>query len=68
MIILGGGIIEACGDYILPITRKIFYKDPFFSKIKATCPVVASKLEDDAVILGAVAYIRQKTEKDFLST
>lgn len=58
MIVLGGGVIEACGDFILPIVRKSLSGDKLFSKMPA-CRVVASKLGDDAVILGAVALVQQ---------
>lgn len=58
MIIFGGGLIEACGNFILPIVRKKINADPFFSKLSG-CPIVASKLGDDAVILGAVALVKQ---------
>lgn len=54
MIVLGGGVIEACGDFILPIVKKTVQKDRFFSFIK-DCRIVASKLGDDATILGAIA-------------
>ncbi|MCA9399454.1 MAG: ROK family protein, partial [Candidatus Omnitrophica bacterium] len=33
MIILGGGVIEACGQYMLPKIRKISDRDPFFKNI-----------------------------------
>jgi glucokinase len=54
MIILGGGVIEACGDFILPIVRKTVQKDNFFPETFG-CEITLSKLGDDAVCLGAVA-------------
>ncbi|MDZ4243232.1 MAG: ROK family protein [Candidatus Omnitrophota bacterium] len=60
MIVLGGGVIEACGNFILPRVRKAVDADPFFSKDINRCRVVESQLGDDAVILGAVALIRQE--------
>ena len=57
MIILGGGIMEACGEYILPRVQKVFSKDPFMAGIDK-CVIVQSKLADDAVILGAVALVK----------
>jgi glucokinase len=51
-IILGGGVIKACGDFILPIVAKEVKADPFFKKFNA-CRILSSKLGDDAVILGA---------------
>ncbi|MCC6758411.1 MAG: ROK family protein [Candidatus Omnitrophica bacterium] len=58
LIILGGGVIEACGDFLLPIINKTFHTDPFFAKIDK-CKIVTSKLGDDAVILGAVALVKK---------
>ncbi len=58
MIVLGGGVIEACGNFILPIVRKTLFQDKLFLRMP-TCRVVASKLGDDAVILGAVALVQQ---------
>ncbi len=56
-ILFGGGLIEACGDFMLPEIRKIFNKDPFFKRLPK-CPLVASRLKDDAVILGAVYLVK----------
>ena len=58
MIILGGGVMEACGDYMLPRIRKISAADPFFRGID-DCRVERSFLGDDAVILGAVVLLKQ---------
>lgn len=57
LIILGGGVIEACGDFFLPIIKKRLAADALFRKIGA-CPVSRSRLGDDAVVLGAVALAR----------
>lgn len=57
MIVLGGGVIEACGDFLIPRIQKAVNSDPFFKKFKA-CPIVAAKLKDDATILGAAALIK----------
>ncbi|MFA5927945.1 MAG: ROK family protein [Candidatus Margulisiibacteriota bacterium] len=54
MIVFGGGLIEACGDFYLPIIQKTVAKDPFFGKL-GPVKIVRSKLGDDAVVLGAVA-------------
>ena len=59
MIVLGGGLMEACGDFILPIVKKTINADPFFKKLPS-CELVRSQLGDDAVILGAVALCRNK--------
>ncbi len=57
-IIFGGGVIKACGDFILPIVAKEVSADPFFKKFN-TCKILASKLGDDAVILGAARLVVQ---------
>lgn len=51
-IILGGGVIKACGDFIVPIVAYEVKADPFFKKFNS-CRVLPSLLGDDAVILGA---------------
>ena len=58
MIILGGGVIEACGDYMLPRIRNISEADPFFKGID-NCRIERSFLGDDAIILGAVVLLKQ---------
>lgn len=58
MFLFGGGVVEACGDFILPIIEKTIRKDPFFARL-STPKVVAAKLGDDAVMLGAVAAVRK---------
>lgn len=59
LFVLGGGVMEACGEFMLPIVQKTFSSDPFFSKID-NCKIVQSRLEDDAVILGAVALVKNQ--------
>lgn len=58
LFILGGGVIEACGDFILPIVKRRLAADPLFRKI-GPCRVTRSRLGDDAVVLGAVALARR---------
>ncbi len=57
MFIFGGGVIEACGDFFLPRVESALKKDPFFKRLPVP-KVVAAKLGDDAVMLGAVAAAR----------
>ncbi len=57
-IIFGGGVIKACGDFILPIVTKEVKADPFFKKFN-TCRILPSKLGDDAVMLGAARLVQQ---------
>jgi glucokinase len=68
MFLFGGGLVEACGDFLLPVIEKALKKDPFFAKLE-TPRVARAKLNDDAVMLGAVALIRHKLNlKDDFST
>jgi glucokinase len=53
LIILGGGLIEACSGFILPIVRQTLDADPFFGKTVGRCPVKAAALGDDAIVVGA---------------
>jgi len=57
MIILGGGVMEACGEFILKRVKNIVVQDKFFKKLKPV-KITASRLKDDAVILGAAALAR----------
>jgi len=58
-IIFGGGVIKACGHFMLPIIDKTVHKDPFFKKFNS-CRILRSKLGDDAVILGAARLVQGK--------
>ncbi len=58
MIVLGGGVIEACGDFLVPIIKKLVAQDPFFSNL-GSCQIVESQLGDNAVILGAVCLVKK---------
>ena len=62
LIILGGGLIEACGFYMLPRVRRISRQDPFFKGIDR-CEILPSCLGDDAVMLGAVRLIAAKDKR-----
>jgi len=62
MVILGGGVIEACGDLMMPIIEAVARENmmPKFpnGRVPDGYPVtqiVRAELGDDAVILGAVA-------------
>ena len=57
-IIFGGGVIKACGHFILPIVAKEINADPFFKKFN-TCKILPSRLGDDAVLLGAARLAQQ---------
>jgi len=57
VIVLGGGVMEACGWFMMPIVRKIVEADNL-PGAREGGKVVLSALEDDAVVLGAVAEAR----------
>ncbi len=57
-IVLGGGVIEACSDYIMPIVENIVGLDPL-PGARQGGRVLLSALGDDAVVLGAVAAARR---------
>jgi len=60
VIILGGGVMEACAKYVMPIVRQIVQEDPL-PGARPGGAIVRSELGDDAVVLGAVALIQEKT-------
>lgn len=57
VIVLGGGVIEACSDFILPIVENIVGSDQL-PGARLGGRVLLSALGDDAVVLGAVALAR----------
>ncbi len=58
VIVLGGGVMEACGNFILPIVQEVVASDTL-PGAKQGGGVVMSVLGDDAVVLGAVALAQQ---------
>jgi len=58
VIVLGGGLIEACSDFVMPIVENIVGRDPL-PGAREGGRVLLSALGDDAVVLGAVAAARQ---------
>ncbi len=57
VIVLGGGVIEACSGFLMPIIEKTFSADPL-SLPGAGGRLAVSALGDDAGVLGAVALAR----------
>jgi glucokinase len=62
-IVLGGGVVEACGWFLLPIIEKVIATDSLPGSREGG-HAVASVLGDDAVALGAVALAAQAAGKD----
>ena len=63
VIVLGGGVVEACGFFIMPIVERIVADDMLLEGVSKG-KVVASQLGDDAVVLGAVALAQQAVGAD----
>ncbi len=57
-LILGGGVIEAMGDFILPIVKKSFDEAVLPAAGKGV-KIVATKLGDDAPLYGGVALYNE---------
>jgi glucokinase len=59
VIVFGGGVIEACGDFMLPLIEKTAQKVALAGNGKPL-KIVRSALGDDALILGGVAQLRER--------
>jgi len=59
VIVLGGGVCEACGDFMLPIARKVMQSDALAAVGQGNGLLLAA-LGDDAIVLGAVALARRR--------
>ena len=62
-IVLGGGVMEACGDFMLPIVEGIVATDKL-TGAREGGRILLSALGDDAGVLGAVALARQLAGRD----
>ena len=58
VIVLGGGVVEACSDFMMPIVENIVGSDRL-PGARDGGQVLLSALGDDAVVLGAVALARK---------
>jgi len=63
VIVLGGGVIEACKFFMVPLVQKVMERDPFLA-VRRGGKIVISVLGDDAVVLGAVALAQQVEGRD----
>lgn len=61
VIIFGGGVMEACHRFILPVIEQIVATDKL-PAAPSKRRIVLSQLGDDAVVLGAVALARARTD------
>ena len=57
VIILGGGVMEACQKFMMPIIEAVVVNDQLLVA-SSQRRVLLSTLRDDAVVLGAVALVR----------
>lgn len=58
MIVLGGGVIEALGDFMMPIIKEEFHNHVFDAAEKGV-KIVSSMLGDDAAIYGGLALAEE---------
>ena len=58
VLVLGGGVMEACGDFMFPFVERIVNGDPYPGTPESG-RIVLSSLGDDAGVLGAVALARE---------
>ena len=58
MIVLGGGVIEALDDFMMPIIKEEFHNHVFDAAEKGV-KIVSSKLGDDAAIYGGLALAEE---------
>ena len=63
VIVLGGGLLEACSGFVMPIVEKIVADDRLRGARQGG-GVLASALGDDAVVLGAVALALTELGED----
>ncbi len=61
MVVLGGGVLEALGDALLPRIKEAARSVTFPARSFADTRIRLAALGDDAVALGAVAWAMQKT-------
>lgn len=60
VIVLGGGVMDALGDELLPIVQKSAETHSFPRRSVKDTKIELATLGDDAVALGAMAYARSK--------
>jgi len=59
MVVLGGGVLESLGDYVMPLLKKYVNRFALPALLSGT-EIVQSSLGDDAIIYGALAVIKDK--------
>jgi glucokinase len=61
LIVLGGGVIEACAPFMVPIIEEVLHGDQLVADRHSE--VLLAALGDDAVVLGAVAAARKHVKR-----
>jgi glucokinase len=61
VIVIGGGVVEACGKWMLPLIEKTARKVAMPGTGREL-KIVQSTLGDDAILLGGVALLREKAQ------
>ncbi|MDR2762279.1 MAG: ROK family protein [Planctomycetaceae bacterium] len=64
VIMLGGGVIEACQKYMMPVIESVIASDRLLS-VSSSRRILVSSLGDSAVVLGAVAFVRGAESSTF---
>lgn len=59
MVVLGGGVLESLGDYIMPLAKAYVKRFTLPELLKGT-EIVQSALGDDAIIYGSLAIIKAR--------
>jgi len=60
MIVIGGGVAEALGEAYVEPVRAVAYQYAMNRRDARTAPIVLAELGDNAVLLGAAVYARQR--------
>lgn len=63
VIVLGGGVVEACSEFLMPIVEQIVGDDRL-PGARSGGQVLLSALGDDAVVIGAVALARRLVRRN----
>lgn len=60
IVVVGGGVAEALGEAYLEPIRRVAYQYTLNQRDARAIPIVGAKLGDNAVMLGAAVYARQR--------
>lgn len=60
MLVMGGGVTESLGEYIMPLLKRYVEKFVFPDVLKGT-EIAQSCLGDDAIVYGALSQIKERS-------